>query len=225
MRYKNYVWDFDGTLCDSYPHTTIQFLRAMGWENEQPGSARYEEVFLLLQVKWRQAIEHYRMTPEQSRAFHQAANDFSVAPYPSLFPGARAVLAAIRAGGGRNFLYTLRDREAVRFLTSTDVVQYFDGFVTEENGFPGKPDPTAVRYLCDTYGLDPRETVMIGDRELDGDSGRNAGTAGCLLTFLTRNAFGEDPFAVTHQDHACRSFMEFAQCMELETGENAHPEQ
>ena len=32
-------------------------------------------------------------------------------------------------------------------------------------------------------GLDPAETIMIGDREIDGKSGKNAGIAGALLSY------------------------------------------
>ena len=216
MRFVNYIWDFDGTLCDSYPHTTVQFLRAMGWDMD-----RYDEVFRRLQVTWLHAIRYYNMNESQDKAFRAAANSFAAAPYPTLFPGCREVLTAIRDADGRSFLYTLRDMEAVRFLDSAGVLQLFDGYVTQENRFPGKPDPTAVRYLLDTYRLDQRETVMIGDRELDGDSGKNAGCAGCLLTFLDKNADGNDPLSVTHQDYACRNFPEFASIMGIPgNGEN-----
>ena len=193
MRFENYIWDFDGTLCDSYPHTTMQFLRAMGW-----GMERYDAVFRRLQVTWLHAMEYCHMNEAEERAFRAAANSFAVDPYPTLFPGCRAVLTAIRENGGRNFLYTLRDRESVRFLASAGVRDCFDG------------------YLMDTYHLDPRKTVMIGDRELDGDSGKNAGCAGCLLTFLTKNADGDDPLAVTHQDYGAGSFAAFAETMGIE---------
>lgn len=214
MRFQNYIWDFDGTLCDSYPHTTVQFLRAMGW-----GMERYDEVFRRLQVTWLHAIQHFHMSASADRAFRAAANSFAVDPYPTLFPDSHAVLTAIRDNGGRNFLYTLRNMEAVRFLEAAGAMELFHGYVTQENRFPGKPDPTAVRYLMDTYHLDPRETVMVGDRELDGDSGKNAGCAGCLLTFLPKNADGIDPLTVTHQDYACRNFTEFAAIMKIEMGE------
>ena len=97
MRFVNYIWDFDGTLCDSYPHTTVQFLRAMGW-----GMERYDEVFRRLQVTWLDAIRYYRMSEAEDRAFRAAANSFAVDPYPTLFPGCRAVLTAIREGGVRS---------------------------------------------------------------------------------------------------------------------------
>ena len=41
--------------------------------------------------------------------------------------------------------------------------------------FPSKPAPDAVEWICGTYGLDKGETMMIGDREIDVLSGKNAG--------------------------------------------------
>ena len=48
--------------------------------------------------------------------------------------------------------------------------------------FAQKPSPDAVNWICETYGLDKSETVMIGDREIDVLSGKNAGVSGCLFT-------------------------------------------
>jgi phosphoglycolate phosphatase-like HAD superfamily hydrolase len=48
--------------------------------------------------------------------------------------------------------------------------------------FPSKPAPDAVNWICETYNLDKSETVMIGDREIDVLSGKNAGVYGCLYT-------------------------------------------
>jgi len=49
--------------------------------------------------------------------------------------------------------------------------------VGPENNFPRKPDPTSLNYLLKQYGLDPKKTVIIGDRALDVDAGKNAGVA------------------------------------------------
>ena len=48
--------------------------------------------------------------------------------------------------------------------------------------FASKPSPDAVNWICETYNLDKSETIMIGDREIDVLSGKNAGTYGCLFT-------------------------------------------
>ncbi len=62
------------------------------------------------------------------------------------------------------------------------MAKFFTAFVDSSMKFPSKPAPDAVNYICDTYNLDRSETVIIGDREIDVLSGKNAGTYGCLFT-------------------------------------------
>ena len=82
---------------------------------------------------------------------------------------------------GRLWRAHTRERSASyrEFLTEK---ANFTGFVTRENGFPMKPAPDAIRYLLDEFQLDPAETIMIGDREIDILSGKNAGIHTCLFT-------------------------------------------
>ena len=48
-------------------------------------------------------------------------------------------------------------------------------------GFGVKPAPDAVLYLMEKYGGTPENTVMIGDRVCDLESGYNAGCKTCHL--------------------------------------------
>lgn len=59
-----------------------------------------------------------------------------------------------------------------------------DGFhelITEivgsDQDFSRKPDPTSLNYFLNKYNMNPNETVMIGDRKLDIEAGKNAGVA------------------------------------------------
>jgi len=215
MRFKNFIWDFDGTLCDSYPHTAEIFQMLMR-EYNISGADNYEDILLRLQITWIEAIRYYHLPEEAVAKLHQLEADFTLGAHtPKLFPGARATLQKIHANGGRNFLYTLRNYPAANFLAAQGITHYFDEIVLRENGFPSKPAPDAILYLMDKYHLDPNETVMIGDRDLDGMSGINAGCSGCLLTFLNKNVHGEDPLTVTAMPYTCRSFAEFDAMMEI----------
>ena len=48
--------------------------------------------------------------------------------------------------------------------------------------FKPKPDGESVAYLIDMFGMDKKETVMVGDRELDVLAGQNAGVTGCAYS-------------------------------------------
>ena len=85
--------------------------------------------------------------------------------------------------GKKHFLYTHRGHvTSQHYLEEYGMKKFFTAFVDSSMNFPSKPAPDAVNYICDTYGLDRSETVMIGDREIDVLSGKNAGTYGCLFT-------------------------------------------
>ena len=57
----------------------------------------------------------------------------------------------------------------------------FSGFITADMDFPRKPAPDAILYILNEYGLNPEKTVMVGDREIDVLSGKNAGIDGILF--------------------------------------------
>lgn len=57
----------------------------------------------------------------------------------------------------------------------------FEHIVTREDG-PPKPDPWAIRHLCDRWGLDPARVAMVGDYRFDMEAGRRAGARTVLFT-------------------------------------------
>lgn len=215
MRYTHYIWDFDGCLCNSYPHTTNMFLEAMR-RCGRTNLPDWNEVFLHLQVTWVHARDYFGMTEEEYRLLHDLEWDFLADPNPPvLFAGMKELLSDIVAQGGKNYLYTLRNHVAVETLERCGVAEYFTDFVTADDGFPGKPAPDAVLHLIDKHHLDKTQVVMVGDRDLDGNSGLNAGAGGCLLTWLEKNCDGNDPLDVTAMPWKCRGADGFRQVMEI----------
>ena len=213
MKFRNFIWDFDGCLCDSYPHTAQVFYDAMTRPEIDHGGRTvppvWDELFLRLQVTWVYAREQYCVTEDENRYIRAHESDFTYEPAPVMFPGIPEVLADIKAAGGQNFLYTLRESTAIRKLEAEGLDHLFTDFVVREDGFPGKPAPDAVLHLLHKHNLAPAETVMIGDRDLDGQSGINAGANGCLLTYLAKNCHGEDPLEVSAMPYKCRGVAQF----------------
>ncbi len=201
MLYTAYLWDFDGTLFDSYPHVAAAMEKIL----DRCGiSYDHETVMERLTVNFGCAREEYHLTDEQYRAFVELAHSWSLRPAVTLFPGTAAVLRAICENGGRNFLCTHRNRTAWTYLRLFGLDKYFSGGVDATMGFPVKPAPDAVEYICAHYGLDKPKTVMVGDREIDVLSGVDAGTVGCL--FLTHPVREK----TTAARHTVRSMAEFA---------------
>ena len=177
---KNYIWDFDGMLFDSYPHITSAFIKAL---SEFGKDADYDEAKALLEITFAHAFEHYDVSEEEKAVFRNHEHNYALRPIAVPFENTYKVLETLFNDGKKHFLYTHRGFETSQYyLEKYGMKKFFTAFVDSSNNFPSKPAPDAVNYICDTYGLDRGETVMIGDREIDVLSGINAGCYGCLFT-------------------------------------------
>ncbi len=177
---KNYIWDFDGMLFDSYPHITSAFLKMM---RDFGKDADYDEAKALLEITFAHCFERYGTTEEEKEVFKKYEHDYSLRPIAVPFENTVKTIKLLHERGCRHFLYTHRGNETSQhYLNESGIAEYFTAFVDSSNGFPAKPAPDAVEWICREYNLDKSETVMIGDREIDVLSGKNAGVYGCLYT-------------------------------------------
>ena len=69
-----------------------------------------------------------------------------------------------------------------RRIDNWGIGKYFDVVVASAEVGYAKPDFEIFNVALEQADCKPNETVMIGDREIDVLSGKNAGTYGCLFT-------------------------------------------
>ena len=178
--YRHYFWDFDGTLFDSYPHSTAALLDTAAHFGipADPGA-----VSRLIHLHFAEAFRALGLNSEQLAFFHARRGDDAFPPPIVPFPHARATLAALHRAGARHYLYTHSNRRmSVRFVEKYGLDGYFADFMAADSpGFASKPAPDALLTLMARHGIDPAEAVMVGDRELDIVSGHNAGIDGMLV--------------------------------------------
>lgn len=180
-RLRAVLWDFDGTLFDTYPMMTGALARAclsFGIREEAEG------LLPLMKVSLRHALErlsdrHGIAIGDLAEAYRREEEKTGPSAY-SLMPGAEHALSALRSLGCMHYLVTHRGRRAVDALAARGLAGLFTDFVTSELGFPRKPDPASVRYLLEKHGLDAQTACMVGDRPLDVEAGQRAGAVGCL---------------------------------------------
>ena len=102
---------------------------------------------------------------------------------PPVMAGAHEAIAAVRAAGGKNVIVTHRDRASAETLlakTGLDV----DGLISVDDGHARKPDPAMFRLALERYGLDPDETLAVGDRTIDLRGAAAADVSGVLFAPL-----------------------------------------
>ena len=174
------IWDFDGTLYDSYPQMTEALLAALADFHYQ---ADYQEAYRLIKKTLYFAAQTYQdrfsiPTEELLAAFrvHHAQQQ----RIPSM-SGLTECLAATKQLGCKHYLFTHRDHRAIDELKSDGLANYFSDFVTREDGFADKPAPDAIVHLIKKHHFTPQDAYMIGDRDIDIQSGIAAGVSGILL--------------------------------------------
>ena len=176
---KNFIWDFDGMLFDSYPHITAAFSKMMEESGKPIDKKQAQSLF---EISFADAFAFYKTTESERKIFHGYEHDYLLEPVAVPFENTEKALRGVIQAGGRNYLYTHRGASVYYYLKKYGLYDLFDFYVTSENNFPSKPAPDAVEYIVKENNLNKSETVMIGDREIDVMAGKNAGVYGCLYS-------------------------------------------
>ena len=180
MKYKYYIYDFDGTISDSYPVFTKAFMMML---DDLGIEDTYESVYSKLKVSFGRALSSY----DFSKSDRKPSDIFKEKRAPLLlteakpYPDAEKLLSAVIENGGKNFIYTHSGSIIWEMLEKWGLKKYFAGGVTADMKFPPKPAPDALNYLCESYGIDKSCSVMVGDRDIDIVAGKNAGIEGILF--------------------------------------------
>lgn len=182
MRYQHFFWDFDGTLFDTYGRISRcaqKALRDLGIQ------ADIEEVYQMSKHSVRHNFVRFVLplgiAEEAYMAAYNAHREDEGMESMQPYAGAREMLQMVVQKGGCNYLYTHRGDSSVEALKFYGIDHLFRDCVTSKDGFPLKPAPDALQHLMGKYGLTPDQCIMIGDRDIDVDAGKNAGMHGVLF--------------------------------------------
>lgn len=170
LKFKNYLFDLDGTLTD--PGSGIK------------NSIRYALHNFGLPVPSDEILNEFIGPPlvDSFKRFCGASDDdaktlvtlyreyFAVKGYleNQLYPDTVQVLSTVKERGGRIFLATSKPEiYAVRILEHFDLIKYFD-FCAGNDLEESRPTKSAViSYLIECADIDPQESLMVGDRRYD----------------------------------------------------------
>jgi HAD superfamily hydrolase (TIGR01509 family) len=181
--FKNLIWDFDGTMFDTYPAITKSLdgaLRKFGIIED------IDNITALCKMTLQTAIDHYCMKyhlePDQIfKGYLEVYQTLSMEDIPP-FPGLRELLEFCKETGRTNYIITHRPLKLLlEHLTYYDLDKYFEFMITSDDGYIRKPNPESFVALRDKFNLDVDMTLAIGDRDLDIDAAKGAGFRTCLF--------------------------------------------
>jgi HAD superfamily hydrolase (TIGR01549 family) len=150
----NILWDFDGTLFDTYPALVAGFVQLSGTELDR------NEVLQWLKKDSKTAFKHYGID-ESRRGEYQTYFNYHSVRISKPFNHVEEALAAVKS----NVIVTHRDKESTLYLLEKyQLSKYFKEIVSvEEQGFTRKPHRSSYEYILKSHHID----LVVGDRELD----------------------------------------------------------
>ncbi|HOO73910.1 MAG: HAD-IA family hydrolase [Thermotogae bacterium] len=185
MRYENYIWDFDGTLFDTYGSTmkTIEKVFKDHGVNPEMNEIYRDSKEYTLYYAVENAMNKYGVSDgEFAGNIHSALERIDVKERKP-FENAEKILAEI-IKGGRNYILTNRNENTLLpILEFYDFKKYFYDIITPDTGLESKPDPAMFFHIIKKHNLDIAKTITVGDRKLDIDAGKATGIKTCLIDF------------------------------------------
>jgi HAD superfamily hydrolase (TIGR01549 family) len=180
--YKHFIWDFDGTLFNTYPVMANVFRETL---KEQEIDEPLEDIVRQMKVSASSALKYYEKKYQIDNEFitkYQKRKKEAELELSKPFDGIEEICKYIHSTNRKNYLLTHRGDSSIELLKTYGLYGYFSDFITSKQGFERKPSPDAINYLIKKYNMIPSEAIMIGDRDLDLLSGKNAGISACFFT-------------------------------------------
>ncbi|MBQ6848277.1 MAG: HAD-IA family hydrolase [Clostridia bacterium] len=173
---KLFIWDFDGTLLNTYPNIIRYLHNAV---NDCGYEADNLVILEKMMVNIPYAINYYSELygiSDLSERFKTYRLENEKNDPAGIFPHVKEVLERINEIGAQSYIFTNRGDSIYQLLEREGISPYFKEVITARNEhFKVKPAPDVIFYLMEKYGGTPENTVMIGDRVCDLEAGYNAG--------------------------------------------------
>ncbi|MFB0524719.1 MAG: HAD family hydrolase [Phycisphaerae bacterium] len=164
MSIKAVIFDLDGTI--TQPYFDFDAIRQEMGLSKNSGPVL--ESMQKMTPKQRQRAEKILHFHEQQAVTESKLN-----------PGAKQTLDTLREAGIRIGILT-RNRRSNALAIARKHNLKFDAIVDREDG-PVKPDAFGVLQICQQFGVQPEETLVVGDYLFDLLSAKAAGAVAVLL--------------------------------------------
>jgi len=207
------IFDLDGTLVDTAPDLIVATNHALQLAGRRPISDEQLRAFVghgaisLL----KQGLAATGELPDEATilGLRDKFIDFyheNIAVKSRVFDGLEAVLQAAQAHGLKLGVCTNKpEKLSLRLLKDIGLAPYFGAVVGGDTLPVLKPDPEPYFEVARRLGVDPKNTIMIGDSETDIRTAKNAGVPVIAVSFgyTPKHVSAFDPdHVIDHYDEA-----------------------
>ena len=166
---KHIIWDFDGTLVDTYSAIVYSFVAVLQSEFHLGYDPSVIERLVKVDTKHcaSEIGQAHGISPlailTKTREFYNSQAVVNEKPNDH----AKKICEEITRRGS-NALVTHRDKDSTfEMLTRFNMEELFDIVITADDGFAPKPAPDSLRAVLRKASIPKSDTLGVGDRNLD----------------------------------------------------------
>lgn len=180
-----FIFDLDGTLIDSKRdiadsvHHTMKILGLPPISDELIYQFVGNGVTPLIQRTLEQAGGH---SLERALKIFKAHYDQHLLDATQAFPG---ILEVLNHFAGKTMAVVTNKPQGYseKILKGLKIDRFFKGIFGGDTTFPKKPEPDVIHHILQTFSIDPKKSVIVGDSRVDLETGHNAGIVTCGVTY------------------------------------------
>lgn len=193
---KAFIFDLDGTLVDALPDIQANANRALkqcGYDFQLSLEETQPHVGGGAQKLASNVLGKPMDDPATMALYHAFADIYEQHPadHGVPFPGVMDTLNALKERGIPMCCVTAKPAKArVQVLDKMGLTPYLTLALSPEDGFAKKPAPDMLYECCRAMGVEPSETVMVGDTRFDVEAGFNAG---CMAVAFAEHGYQDVP--------------------------------
>ena len=177
------LFDLDGTLIDTAPEIAVALNRTLVWLGRPEVEADRVRGWIGdgARALLDKALAHASDEPTWQHFSYEYAAACGQAS--RLYPGTRAMLERLHAGGIRLAVLTNKEaRFAHKLLALHDITAHFDLLVAGDSLPIKKPDPGVISHALAALDVEADDAAFVGDSLTDVRTARAAGVRAWIVT-------------------------------------------
>jgi len=193
MKYRNILFDFDGTLADTRQgivRTVQGTLQRMSLPPADP-KAVAATIGLPLTECFRRATSTPQERLDEAAAIYREIFPFLALDHITLFPSVLETLCQLQRQGTTMAIVSSRHHMSLDpLVTRLSIIDYIplNRVYGEDESLRPKPAPDLALKILADLALKPQETLVVGDTVYDLQMGAAAGCATCGVTYGNQTA-------------------------------------
>lgn len=166
--------------------STIKALNLYGIQANIPE----DEFNYLIGKHFNDIFAHFNVSVDSFTEFIKIYKSvyFDFIDYSSLYPKIIETLKKLKDEEMKISLLTTKAQDqAEKIIEHFELSEYFDLLMGRRDEIEHKPSPQPLLMICNSLKVSAKQTLMIGDTELDIQCGKNAGAKTCAVSYGYRS--------------------------------------